>query len=196
MNTKTPCSPPTFDQLLLHARHCSRYLAHLLDAEPELLAWLHENYLIPCDGKVMQIWSDALPADGEEALSRALRNLRKRVMLHVLTRDLNGLSGLDEVMRSMTALAELAVRRAQAVRCKPWLSNSDNPLVRRAAPSGTAGDRHGQTGRGRIECFLRHRSDLRLSRGRRNERPAQSPRGGRRGVPNGFAITLAQAEQP
>jgi glutamate-ammonia-ligase adenylyltransferase len=34
-------------------------------------------------------------------------------MLHVLARDLNGLADLDEVMRSMTALAEIAVRRAE-----------------------------------------------------------------------------------
>lgn len=128
MNTKTPCPPPTFDQLLQHARYCSRYLAHLLDAEPELLDWLRENHLTPCNDRVMQIWSDALPADGEEALLRALRSLRKRVMLHVLTRDLNGLSSLDEVMRSMTALAELAVRRAQACSMQAMIEQFGQPM--------------------------------------------------------------------
>ncbi len=35
-------------------------------------------------------------------------------MLKLLFRDLGGLANLDEVMATMTALAELAVRRAQA----------------------------------------------------------------------------------
>ncbi len=114
MNTENPHPPADFDQLVQHARRCSHYLARLLDAEPQLLDWLREQYLLPCDEALMQSWSSALPAADEAGLSRALRQLRKRVMLHVLTRDLNGLSGLDEVMRSMTALAELAVRCAQA----------------------------------------------------------------------------------
>lgn len=48
----------------------------------------------------------------EDALKRALRELRRRVMLRVIARDLNGLADLDEVMRSMTALAEVTVQVA------------------------------------------------------------------------------------
>ncbi len=113
MNIENPRSPANFDQLVRHARYCSRYLARLLDAQPELPDWLHENIGTPGDGRILHAWSDALPADDEAQLAQALRSLRKRVMLHVLTRDLNGLADLDEVTRSMTALAELAVRRAQ-----------------------------------------------------------------------------------
>ncbi len=113
---------------MLHARHCSRYFARLLDAEPDLLIWLREHLNTPCDEKVIQIWSDALPADNEEQLSQALRSLRKRVMLHVLTRDLNGLSDLDEVMRSMTALAELAVRRAQIFTMRSMVEQFGQPV--------------------------------------------------------------------
>ena len=134
MNTENPRFTADFDQLVRHARHCSRYLARLLDAEPELLTWLHDNYLTPCDDKVMRIWSDALPAEEEEQLSRALRSLRKRVMLHVLTRDLNGLSDLDEVIRSMTALAELTVRRAQACTMRTMVEQFGQPI---GADSGT-----------------------------------------------------------
>jgi len=54
----------------------------------------------------------ALPLDSEEALSRSLRDLRKRVMLKLLVRDLGGLADLDEVMQCMTALAETTVQRA------------------------------------------------------------------------------------
>src|SRR5664279_3504724 len=109
MNTENPRPTADFDHLVQHARHCSRYLARLLDAEPSLLDWLREHHESPCNLKVITNWSHALPAEDETQLSGALRSLRKRVMLHVLTRDLNGLSDLDEVMRSMTALAEITV---------------------------------------------------------------------------------------
>ena len=128
MNTANPRSSADFEGLVRHARHCSRYLDRLLDVEPELLNWLHEHYRTPCDDKVMQLWLDALPADNEEQLSRALRALRKRVMLHVLTRDLNGLSDLNEVMRGMTALAELAVRRAQIFTMQAMVEQFGQPL--------------------------------------------------------------------
>lgn len=128
MNTENPCPPADFDQLVQHARHCSHYLARLLDAEPQLLDWLRGQYLLPGDEALMQCWSDALPAADEDGLSRALRQLRKRVMLHVLTRDLNGLSGLDEVMRSMTTLAELSVRRAQAFAMRTLTGQFGQPV--------------------------------------------------------------------
>jgi glutamate-ammonia-ligase adenylyltransferase len=110
MNTANPVISANFDELVQHARH---YLARLLDAEPDLLNWLRQNLFTPCNKKVIESWLDELPADNEEHLSQSLRSLRKRVMLQVLTRDLNGLSDLDEVMSSMTALAELTLRRAQ-----------------------------------------------------------------------------------
>ncbi|MBI5889864.1 MAG: bifunctional [glutamate--ammonia ligase]-adenylyl-L-tyrosine phosphorylase/[glutamate--ammonia-ligase] adenylyltransferase [Nitrosomonadales bacterium] len=134
MNNANPRLPPDFDRLARHARHCSRYLSRLLDIEPELLDWLHQHYLTPCDRKVIKSWADTLPADNEQQLSRALRILRKRVMLHVLTRDLNGLSDLDEVMRSMTALAEIAVRKSQALVMQSMVEQFGQPV---GAESGT-----------------------------------------------------------
>jgi len=62
----------------------------------------------------MVSWLDAMPVATEDSLSRALRYLRKRVMLILLTRDLSGRADLDEVIATMTALAELSVQRAQA----------------------------------------------------------------------------------
>ena len=105
-----------------------------LDAEPELLNWLHERHRTPCDGNVIRVWSDALPAADEAQLSRALRSLRKRVMLHVLTRDLNGLADLDEVMRGMTALAEIALRRAERFAMQALAAQYGQPV---GAESGT-----------------------------------------------------------
>ncbi len=128
MNTANPRSSADFDELVRHARHCSRYLDRLLDAEPELHDWLREHYLTPCDDHVMKAWANTFPADSEEQLARALRALRKRVMLHVLTRDLNGLSGLDEVTRSMTALAEFGVRQAQEFVMRAMVEQFGQPI--------------------------------------------------------------------
>jgi glutamate-ammonia-ligase adenylyltransferase len=101
-----------FDSLVQLGKHCSRYLHRLLEAEPLLLTWLQENYQTPCTPDEIKIWLDAMPVGNEAELSRALRDLRKRVMLKILMRDLGGLANLNEVMQCMTALAELAVQRA------------------------------------------------------------------------------------
>jgi glutamate-ammonia-ligase adenylyltransferase len=69
-----------------------------------------------------------MPADTEESLSRTLRNLRKRVMLKILLRDLGGLADLDEVMGCMTALAELAVRRALAFATQTLVAQHGQPI--------------------------------------------------------------------
>lgn len=113
MNTLTPLPPADFNALVQHSSHCSRYVQRLLSAETDLLPWLRDNYAQPASAEEMTIWLNDMPARDEAELSRALRSLRKRVMLKVLTRDLGGLSNLDEVMASMTALAELTVQRAQ-----------------------------------------------------------------------------------
>ena len=114
MNTSNPLTEPNFDALVKHSIACSRYIQHLLYAEPGLLSWLQENYTHPCNAEEMTSWLDAMPASNEASLSSALRNLRKRVMLKLLSRDLGGLADLDEVMTTMTALAELVVQRAQS----------------------------------------------------------------------------------
>lgn len=114
MNTLKPLPPPDFEALLQHTIHCSRYVQHLLNADPSLRLWLHENYAQSGSAEEMTGWLNAMPGKDEEELSRSLRNLRKRVMLKVLFRDLGGLSDLDEVMLCMTALAELTVQRAQS----------------------------------------------------------------------------------
>ncbi len=112
MNTASTLPARDFDSLVQHARHCSRYVHRLLEADAGLLTWLHEHYAQPCTAAEMGEWLAAMPVSAEDELSRALRALRKRVMLKLLTRDLGGLADLDEVMSAMTALAELAVQRA------------------------------------------------------------------------------------
>ena len=113
MNTMTPRTLQDFEALVKHATHCSRYIQRLLNAEPELLDWLREHYANPCQAEEITLWLNDMPSSTEAELSRALRVLRKRVMLKILTRDLGGLAGLDEVVTCMTALAELVLTRAR-----------------------------------------------------------------------------------
>ena len=105
-----------FDDLLQKTLRCSRYAKHVLEADPSLLNWLQENYLTPCDRAEMQtlLQQYGLGPDDETGLARAVRKLRKLVMVKLILRDLNGLCDLDEVMQAMTALAEVCIQRAQA----------------------------------------------------------------------------------
>lgn len=128
MNISSPKQNNDFDSLLPHARHCSHYLARLLDAEPALLAWLRTHYMTRCDAVFIQYWLDTFPATTEEELGSAVRKLRKRVMLHLILRDLSGLADLAEVMHAMTALAEICVRSAHALVMRNLLAQFGQPI--------------------------------------------------------------------
>ncbi|MBI3903247.1 MAG: bifunctional [glutamate--ammonia ligase]-adenylyl-L-tyrosine phosphorylase/[glutamate--ammonia-ligase] adenylyltransferase [Nitrosomonadales bacterium] len=106
--------PSDFENILQRSLRGSRYIQRLLDSDSGLLPWLRANHASPCSTAEMTGWLDAMPVTNEASLSRAVRQLRKRVMLKLLTRDLGGLADLNEVMTTMTALAELVIRRAQA----------------------------------------------------------------------------------
>lgn len=114
MNTPHPPSA-SFSDLLRHTLDCSRYARRVLESDPDLQDWLQANYATPCDrdGMLCLLQESGLNLDDEADLSRAVRRLRKQVMVKLILRDLNGLCGLDEVMQAMTALAEVCVRQAQ-----------------------------------------------------------------------------------
>jgi glutamate-ammonia-ligase adenylyltransferase len=116
MNTSHPPSA-SFADLLDKAMDCSRYARRVLEADTHLQNWLQENFATPCnrDEMLTILQHSDLTQDDEAGLSRALRRLRKQVMVKLILRDLNGLCGLNEVMQAMTALAEVCVQ--QALRC-------------------------------------------------------------------------------
>ena len=125
-------NPPTgdfSDPALAAARAYSRYVRRVLDAEPELAP------AAGCERPFTAEEMRALLADadiGDEAgLMRALRALRKRVMLRLAARDLGGRAGLAEVVTTVTALAELAIAVALD-RLAAWLAE------RHGRPLGTA----------------------------------------------------------
>ena len=125
---KNPEPSNDFEQLVRHAAQCSRYFSRLLEAEPAWLETLRAGHRSPADAELIRRWLDELPAGDEVQLSRALRMLRKRVMLHLILRDLGGLCGLEEVMVAMTALAELAVQRAQALMMESLSAQFGQPV--------------------------------------------------------------------
>lgn len=98
--------------IIAHGQFCSRYVQRLLAAEPMRLTWLLENLASPITATQLQDWLEAQPNTSEAELFSALRDIRKRTLLKLICRDLSGLADLAEVVSSVTALAELSVRRA------------------------------------------------------------------------------------
>jgi glutamate-ammonia-ligase adenylyltransferase len=90
--------------------HLSRFAARLLDAEPGL--WEAGKLGQPFSPAEMETLLSQANVIDEAGLSKALRILRKRVMLRLIARDLNGLADLAEVMATATALAEISIRFA------------------------------------------------------------------------------------
>ncbi len=87
----------------------SRFAQRLLSARPELAAELSEP--APFTRHEMLNALAGAADDGEARLKRSLRQLRNRVLLRVMARDLSGRAGLDEVCGAMTDLAEVAISK-------------------------------------------------------------------------------------
>ncbi len=106
-------APPSAggDKVLETASRFSRYVSRLLTAEPDLASRAEFQSAPASNG--MRARLDALLAGGAP-LPRALRQLRKEVMLVVIGRDLAGLGELAEVVAATTALAQIAVETAAA----------------------------------------------------------------------------------
>jgi glutamate-ammonia-ligase adenylyltransferase len=112
----THSQPDTYDDLLKKTLQCSRYAKRALGTDPSLSNWLQQNYSTPSSRTEMQValQQSGLNLDIEIDLARAVRILRKQVMVRLILRDLNGLADLNEVMQTMTELAEVCVQRGLA----------------------------------------------------------------------------------
>ena len=122
---QTP-APRAEEVFILHAMRCSPFVQRQLEAEAELLAELLAALHEPWTEQAMRDWLAAQKVDDETTLKRALRRLRRRVMLRTIVRDLNGLAGteplqnLNEVMQAMSRLAEVTLQFALQ-HLTPWL---------------------------------------------------------------------------
>ncbi|MDR3324185.1 MAG: bifunctional [glutamate--ammonia ligase]-adenylyl-L-tyrosine phosphorylase/[glutamate--ammonia-ligase] adenylyltransferase [Zoogloeaceae bacterium] len=95
------------------ALHHSRYLRQLLVARPDLPSLLLPHWQMPLSAELLA--AALLPAaTDDEGLQRQLRRLRQQAMAHLELRDLCGLAPLEEVMASMTLLADVTTSAALA----------------------------------------------------------------------------------
>ena len=98
------------DSIIDSAGKLSRYARRVLAAEPHLLP--AASVAMPFSADEMRASLAAVHISDEAGLMRALRALRKRVMLRVIARDLGGLADLTEVIATMSALADIAIASA------------------------------------------------------------------------------------
>ena len=103
-----PIVPPIAD-ILDRASRYSRYVRNLISADSDLPRRVEFDRV--WDAARMRTRLHGLRSAGD-ALPRALRTLRKEVMVGIIARDLSGFAGLDEVVATSTALAEVAIEAA------------------------------------------------------------------------------------
>jgi glutamate-ammonia-ligase adenylyltransferase len=98
----------------------SRYAVRLLAAHPELAAEVRRP--APFGRPEMAEALAGAAKDDERELKRRLRQLRQRVLLRLIARDLSGLADLGEVCATMSDLAETEILAAQEWAGEPELA--------------------------------------------------------------------------
>jgi glutamate-ammonia-ligase adenylyltransferase len=98
--------------LLSTAAQYSRFLSQLIERPPACFDPAH--LARPLEGAEIRSMLQAHSVADEAGLLHALREVRKASVMRIMTRDLNGLADLAEVVGSVTALAEECVRFALA----------------------------------------------------------------------------------
>ncbi|MCF7522117.1 bifunctional [glutamate--ammonia ligase]-adenylyl-L-tyrosine phosphorylase/[glutamate--ammonia-ligase] adenylyltransferase [Neisseria sp. ZJ106] len=97
------------------ARRYSPFVARLLDSgrlDTNVFLPMLAQPLKPADFEAFADWAALQAAEGEAGLARELRRLRSYVVAHIIVRDTNRISDLDEVTRTITLFAEFAVNTA------------------------------------------------------------------------------------
>lgn len=112
-----------FVHMLEHAIACSPFAKRLLVGDTRLFDELSGSVHQPFDAQEMRLWLDQQGIHDEDSLKKSLRKLRQRVILRVIVRDLNHLADLNEVVQTMTVLAEVTVQSALQ-HLTPWLESS------------------------------------------------------------------------
>jgi glutamate-ammonia-ligase adenylyltransferase len=100
-----------------HACRLSRYARRTLESQPALVQTLDVACAFTAQA-MRSIIRSAEPRD-ETSLMRTLRELRKRVLLTLIVRDLAGWASLSEVTATITALADIALDEA-CTRIETW----------------------------------------------------------------------------
>ncbi len=137
MESHNARAAPGADASLARAARLSHYARRLIEAQSP--SGLDAGIGRPFTAEEMRAALAARPAADPDGLQRALRALRKQVMLRLIARDLGGTATLSEVMGTATALAEVAIGHALA-RLDEWLAAQHGTPV--GAASGRAQQLH------------------------------------------------------
>jgi glutamate-ammonia-ligase adenylyltransferase len=97
----------------------SRYARRITSGQPALLETLDAAF--PFTAQAMRAFVQQADPSDERSLAHVLRELRKRVLLNVIVRDLAGWADLAEVTSTVTALADVAIDAACG-RIERWLA--------------------------------------------------------------------------
>lgn len=127
-------APSSFVAGLRHMADCSPFSARLLAKDAQLFNDLLENHRKVYEIDEMQQFLNAIEIFDEISLKKALRQLRQRVLLRIIYRDLNGLADLSEVLASTSNLAEITLNTAVEY-LQSWLAQKyGNPLSKTGEP--------------------------------------------------------------
>ncbi|HFC8543971.1 TPA: bifunctional [glutamate--ammonia ligase]-adenylyl-L-tyrosine phosphorylase/[glutamate--ammonia-ligase] adenylyltransferase, partial [Neisseria weaveri] len=102
-------------QIIDHARRHSQYLSRHLDngnLDTAILLPMADKVLDTGDFQKFADWESLQAADNEAEIARQLRILRRYVMAQIIIRDINRISNLNEVTRTITLFADFAVNTA------------------------------------------------------------------------------------
>ncbi len=115
-----PLNIDSFDTKLARMFRASRNAERICAANPALIDDLREHghqrgdMALPSDETVAQAAADKSAVELKLAagFNTRLRRLRQRIMLRLIYRDINGLADLDEVVRTISALADFVLSAA------------------------------------------------------------------------------------
>ncbi|HJV07804.1 MAG TPA: bifunctional [glutamate--ammonia ligase]-adenylyl-L-tyrosine phosphorylase/[glutamate--ammonia-ligase] adenylyltransferase [Chromobacteriaceae bacterium] len=110
---------------MIKAQAFSQYLCRLLTAQPAQRERLEQRLAHAFSIDEMADYADWPALATPEQLAPALRQLRQAVMARLITRDLNGLADLDEVVTTISQLAEFAVQQALPCACRALAQYGD-----------------------------------------------------------------------
>ena len=111
----------------------SRYLTNQLHARPELIPELAATWEQPLSEELLMAPLRQPLAD-DEAVRSTLRRLRQRAMSHLVLRDLCGLAPLEEIVESMTLLADVTTNFALDYYHRQLVETYGEPLDNQGRP--------------------------------------------------------------
>ena len=113
-----------FDAQLTRTFRASRFAGRVGHAHPSVVSWLQQHCVEPLSANSMRAMLLTDSVD-EAQFHASLRNLRRHAMLHSIFRDINGLATLDEIVTTVSTLAEVTVQAAQRFHTRAIISRFD-----------------------------------------------------------------------